>query len=112
MPPMAAPIDISRGRGRGRGHGRGGDPGHSGPLRGGAPSLSGGPPRAHSPPAKSRFLIPAVDVRAIGVKRPGHGSAGRIIEVFTNHFATELDHSQGTIHHYDGTWSFVSGGCI
>ncbi|KAI0255719.1 Piwi domain-containing protein [Lactifluus subvellereus] len=90
MPPMGAPVDTRRGRSRGRGRGRG-----AGPIR------SGGSPRAHSPPAKSRFLVPAAHVRAIGVKRPGHGSAGRITEVFTNHFAIELDHSQGTIHHYD-----------
>jgi eukaryotic translation initiation factor 2C len=50
-------------------------------------------------------------VRAIGVKRPGHGTAGRAVEVFTNHFATELN--QGTIYHYDGAHLFLFvEGCI
>jgi hypothetical protein len=34
------------------------------------------------------------------VKRPGHGTAGRVVEIYTNHFAAQLN--QGTIYHYDG----------
>ncbi|KAH9045386.1 argonaute-like protein [Lactarius pseudohatsudake] len=90
MPPKAAPGESGRGRG-GRG-GRGG--GDRGGGRGGGDPIptSGGP-------AVQRSLIPAAHVKAIGVKRPGQGTGGRPIEVFTNNFATELD--QGTIYHYD-----------
>ncbi|KAH9179683.1 argonaute-like protein [Lactarius sanguifluus] len=122
MPPKAAPGESGRGRGgrggrgggdrgggrgggdrggrgggdRGGGRGGGGDRGRGGwrgasPDRGGSPSRGGpgGPPRGGR----------AAHVRAIGVKRPGQGTGGRPIEVFTNNFATELD--QGTIYHYD-----------
>ncbi|KAI9448013.1 argonaute-like protein [Lactarius indigo] len=41
-------------------------------------------------------------VRAIGVKRPGHGADGRPIEVFTNSFEIKLN--QGTIYHYNGMY--------
>ncbi|KAI9448014.1 argonaute-like protein [Lactarius indigo] len=80
MPPKAAPGESGRGRG-GRGGRGGGDRG----------------------PAVQRSLIPAAHVEAIGVKRPGQGTGGRPIEVFTNNFATELD--QGTIYHYDAVIS-------
>lgn len=84
-------------RGGGRGgfdHGRGrGGPG--GPPRGGPGAFRGG-----GPPAVARTLAPAPHVRAVGVKRPGHGTAGRMVEIFTNHFAAKLD--QGIIYHYDG----------
>ena len=118
-----------RGRGRGgfdRGGSRGGSPargsspvrgpprGGPGGPRGGPPS--GGPPRGGGPPqgppfptggapAERRTLAVAQHVRAIGVKRPGHGTAGRVVDIFTNHFATTLD--QGTIYHYNGTHSFL-----
>ncbi|KAH9035274.1 argonaute-like protein [Lactarius hengduanensis] len=89
MPPKAAPGELGRG-------GRGGG-------RGGPPQQRGGPPTRAIPtsggPAVQRFQIPAAHVEAIGVKRPGQGTGGRPIEVFTNNFATELD--QGTIYHYD-----------
>ena len=116
-----------RGGGGGRGGGRGPSPGRgaergASPSRGGpgggprggrgAPPQRGGPPTRGAPipvtggPASQRSLIPAAHVRAIGVKRPGHGTGGRTIEVFTNNFATELN--QGTIYHYDGTYLFCS----
>ncbi|KAH9006800.1 argonaute-like protein [Lactarius hatsudake] len=110
-----------RGGGRGGGGDRGGRGGWRGasPDRGGSPSRGGpggpprggrgGPPQRGGPPSRAipttggpavqRSLIPAAHVTAIGVKRPGQGTGGRPIEVFTNNFATELD--QGTIYHYD-----------
>ncbi|KAF8266852.1 argonaute-like protein [Lactarius quietus] len=100
----------------GRGGWRGGIPDRGGPGGGppprggpgGPPRGRGGPPRGGPPtraiaitggPAAQRSLIPSANVTAIGVKRPGQGTGGRQIEVFTNNFATELD--QGTIYHYD-----------
>ncbi|KAH9077159.1 argonaute-like protein [Lactarius deliciosus] len=97
-----------RGGWRGASPDRGGSPsrgGPGGPPRGGrgGPPQRGGPPSRAIPtsggPAVQRSLIPATHVKAIGVKRPGQGTGGRPIEVFTNNFATELD--QGTIYHYD-----------
>ena len=117
------------GGGGGRGGGRGGPGGGGPPPRGGpggGPPFRGGPggpprggrggpPRGGAPmpiiggPAVQRSLIPAAHVKAIGVKRPGQGTAGRQIEVFTNNFATQLN--QGTIYHYDGRYlSFFSKG--
>jgi hypothetical protein len=94
---------FDRGGGRGgfdRGRGRGGPGGP--PPRGGAAFRGGGPP------AVPRTLAPAPHVRAVGVKRPGHGTAGRMVEIFTNHFAASLD--QGMIYHYDGMrLSFLLG---
>jgi hypothetical protein len=87
---------FDRGGGRGgfdRGRGRGGPGGP--PPRGGGGAFRGG-----GPPAVPRTLAPASHVRAVGVKRPGHGTAGRMVEIFTNHFAAELN--QGMIYHYDG----------
>ena len=89
---------------------RGGPPFRGGPPRGGPPR-GGGPPQGPplptgGAPAERRTLAVASHVRAIGVKRPGHGTAGRVVDVFTNHFATTLD--QGTIYHYDGTHFFLS----
>lgn len=127
VPPKGAPGDFERGRGRGRGGGgdrggrggfdrgrgrgdrgggrggfdRGRGRGGPGGPRGGTPSRGGASPfRGGGPPAVPRTLAPAPHVRAVGVKRPGHGTAGRMVEIFTNHFAAELN--QGTIHHYDG----------
>jgi eukaryotic translation initiation factor 2C len=74
------------------------EPGCVAPHRGGGPR--GADPPVSSRSSVTRSLIPAANVQAIGVKRPGHGSAGRGIEVITNYFETEL--KQGTIHHYDG----------
>ena len=97
---------FDRGGGRGgfdRGGGRGG--GDRGGGRGGPPPPRGGAFRGGGPPAVARSLVPAAHVHAIGVKRPGHGSAGRPLDVFTNHFAMELN--QGTIYHYDGVFTFL-----
>ncbi|EIM88070.1 argonaute-like protein [Stereum hirsutum FP-91666 SS1] len=79
---MASPLSL-RGRGRGRGVG--------GPVRGGAP-LRGGPPTNGTSQIASH-------VEAIGVKRPGFGVQGKVIEVNTNHFACSIP--EATIHHYD-----------
>jgi hypothetical protein len=111
--------DRGGGRGGGRGGPGGGPPprgGPGGPPRGGGRGGGGYPPRGAPPtraipttggPAVERSLIPAAHVKAIGVKRPGQGTAGRKIEVFTNNFVTELN--QGTIYHYDGRYlSFFS----
>lgn len=62
-------------------------------MRGGAP-LRGGPP------TNGTSLI-ASHVEAIGVKRPGFGVQGKVIEVNTNHFACSIP--EATIHHYDGS---------
>jgi len=103
---------FDRGGSRGGSPARGSSPGRApprggpgGPLRGGGPP-QGPPPPSGGAPAERRHLAVAQHVQAIGVKRPGHGSAGRVVEIFTNHFATTLD--QGTIYQYDGTHSFLS----
>ena len=83
MPPKGAPGNRGRGRG--------------------GPSTRGAPPPTNTSVVR-QTLAPASHVRAIGVKRPGHGTSGRVVEIFTNHFATELNH--GTICHYDGTHFF------
>ena len=117
MPPKGAPDEPGRGRGSDRGPrgspSRGSSSGR-GPPRGGS---RGGPPPQGPPlpsggaPAERRTLALASHVRAIGVKRPGHGTAGRVVDVFTNHFAATLD--QGTIYQYDGTDSSLpTEGCI
>ncbi len=110
MPPKAAPGELGRGRrgarGGGRGGGRGASPGHGGPP------IPGGPPQrgehltqaipTTGGPAVQHSLIPATRVSAIGVRRPGQGTAGLPVEVFTNNFAIELNPE--TIHHYDGMY--------
>ena len=124
MPPRVAPDEPGRGRGRGRGRGgrgsinidRGSVHGRSRGRgrdheRGGRPRTRGSPP-SDGPPSRGtpslaglttahRNFITAAHVHAVSVKRPGHGTAGKVIDVFTNHFATELQ--QGTIYHYNGT---------
>jgi len=100
----------ARGSSPGRAPPRGGPGGPRGSPRGGPPR-GVGPPQGPPPlptggaPAECRTLALASHVRAIGVKRPGHGTAGKVVEVFTNHFATTLD--QGTIYHYNGTHFFL-----
>jgi len=84
MPPRGAPDNRGRGRGRGRG----------------GCSTRGAPPPTSTSLVHQNFA-PASQVRVIRAKRPGHGTSGRVIEIFTNHFATELNH--GTIYHYNGT---------
>ncbi|KAA1466451.1 argonaute-like protein [Dentipellis sp. KUC8613] len=71
------------------GRGRGGPP-----PRGGGPALRGGP----APRGAVQGLALA-HVESIGVKRPGFGNAGRALEVYTNHFTTDIPTE--TIHHYD-----------
>ena len=83
MPPRGAPGNPGRGR--------------------------GGPSTRGAPPPTSTFIVrqslaPASQVRAIGVKRPGYGTAGRMVEIFTNQFATELNHD--IIYHYNGRHLF------
>lgn len=128
MPPKAASGELDGGRRSGRGGSRGGGRGSS-PSHGEPPTPTrspGGPPQSppqsggsstptpmpaseSGEPAVQRSLISATPVGAIGVRRPGRGTAGRQIEVITNDFAIELD--QGTIHHYDGMYlSFSSKG--
>jgi len=98
----------ARGSSPGRGPPRGGPRG----PRGGPPRASGAPPPQGPPlptsgaPTERRTHAVASHVKAIGVKRPGHGTAGKVVNIFTNHFATTLD--QGTIYHYDGTHPFLS----
>lgn len=75
--------------GRGRGVG--------GPVRGG---IRGGAPLRGGPPANGSSHI-ASHVEAIGVKRPGFGVQGKVIEVNTNHFACSIPETK--IHHYDGS---------
>ncbi|KAI0068655.1 argonaute-like protein [Artomyces pyxidatus] len=85
-------------RGRGRGRGRGDAPRGGPPARGSAPR--GGPPSRGGPPPRAPAV--ASHVESIGVKRPSHGNSGRALEVYTNHFASEIP--QSVIHHYDGTF--------
>jgi len=84
MPPKGG----NRGRGRG------------GPSTRGAP-----PPVTSSTSVVRQTSAPASQVKAIGVKRPGHGTSGRVVEIFTNQFATELNYDT-MIYHYDGTHLF------
>ncbi|THH18233.1 hypothetical protein EW146_g2726 [Bondarzewia mesenterica] len=103
MPPRGNP-DRGRGRGRGGGGGDGGGRGglpRGAPPRGGPPRGSGGRggPALRGGPAPSGGLQLPSHVEAIGVKRPGHGNAGRPLEVITNHFTTSIP--EDSIHHYD-----------
>jgi len=79
-----------------------GAPDTRGRGRGGRPTRGAPPPTSTS--VVRQTFAPASQVRAIGVKRPGHGTSGRVVEIFTNHFATELNHD--TIYHYNGTHLF------
>ncbi|KAI0053586.1 argonaute-like protein [Auriscalpium vulgare] len=83
---------ASRGGDRG-GRGRGGR------GAGNAPRGRGGPPAQGGAPSRGGTLTIADHVQSVGVKRPGHGNSGRAMDVFTNHFASEIP--QETIHHYD-----------
>ena len=105
-PSRGGPGGPPRGGGPGGPRGGRGGPPRGGP-RGGAPSRGGAPIPITGGPAVQRSLVPAAHVAAIGVKRPGQGTGGRPIEVFTNNFVAELN--QGTIYHYDGMFlSFFS----
>ncbi|EIW84641.1 argonaute-like protein [Coniophora puteana RWD-64-598 SS2] len=81
MPPKAS-------GGRGRGAPRGGPP-----PRGGTPTRGRG--AAQGAPG-----LPASHVQALGVKRPGYGTAGRIIHISANFY--EVTVPEEHIHHYDG----------
>ncbi|KZW04251.1 eukaryotic translation initiation factor 2C [Exidia glandulosa HHB12029] len=64
--------------------------------RGGPPSSRGG--RGGAIPVGPTGGIPS-HVQTIGVRRPGVGSAGRKLNVVTNHFGVTIP--DGIIHHYD-----------
>jgi eukaryotic translation initiation factor 2C len=102
MPPRAPPDTRGGGgggrggRGGGRGGPRGGPPPRGGP-RGGPPQA--GPAGGRSTPSGPSAL-PGTHVQAVGVKRPGYGTAGRAVTVFSNFFKVSLPES--VIHHYDG----------
>lgn len=99
MPPRTAAPGQTRdtggggggrgGRGGGRGGPRGGPPPRGGPTRGGA---------VHAPTGPA--ALPGSHVQAVGVKRPGYGTAGRAVTVYSNFFKISLPES--VIHHYDG----------
>ncbi|KAJ8580661.1 argonaute-like protein [Rhizopogon salebrosus TDB-379] len=100
MPPRAPPDTRGGGGGRGgRGGGRGGPRGGP-PPRGGP---RGGPPQAGPAGGRSTpsgpSALPGTHVQAVGVKRPGYGTAGRAVTVFSNFFKVSLPES--VIHHYD-----------
>jgi len=103
-PALGSPRGSPSGLRGGPGGPRGGPP-RGGPPRGGGPP-QGPPPPTGGAPAERRTHAVASHVRAIGAKRPGHGTAGRVVDIFTNHFATTLE--QGIIYHYDGTHPFLS----
>ncbi|PPQ94823.1 hypothetical protein CVT25_007460 [Psilocybe cyanescens] len=74
MPPRIAP-------GRGRGAQRGG-----GPVRGGAAGRGGA-------------VAIAAHVQTIGVRRPGFGTGGKVVNTIVNAFAVDIP--DNIIHHYD-----------
>ena len=86
-----------RGGGHGADHLRGGNRGrgdYGGPVhRQGDES---------SPVIDTPGLNLSSHVEAIGVKRPGHGNAGKHIEILTNHFVTSIP--EQSIYHYDGAY--------
>lgn len=108
MPPRVAPETHGGGgggrggRGGGRGGPRGGPPPRGGP-RGGSPH--GGPVGGRSPAPTGPSALPGSHVQAVGVKRPGYGTAGRAITVYSNFFRVSLPES--VIHHYDGWYRFI-----
>ncbi|KAH7914195.1 argonaute-like protein [Hygrophoropsis aurantiaca] len=95
MPPRGAPGQAGGG---GRGGGRGA------PRGGGPPGRGGGPPRGGAPvaiggPVTPGGALPGNHVQAVGVKRPGFGTAGKPIVVASNFFNISLPDS--IIYHYD-----------
>ncbi|KAG1790006.1 uncharacterized protein HD556DRAFT_756886 [Suillus plorans] len=105
MPPKAAPGQPRGGGvggvgGGGGGGGRGGRGGGRGGPRGGPPPRGGpaGGRTVHAPTGPA--ALPGSHVQAVGVKRPGYGTAGRAVTVFSNFFKISLPES--VIHHYDG----------
>ncbi|KAH7102563.1 eukaryotic translation initiation factor 2C [Auriculariales sp. MPI-PUGE-AT-0066] len=83
MPPRGAPA---AGRGRGRG-------------RGGPPQAMATTPQMAAVAATTSNIAIAPHVQTIAVRRPGHGTKGRLINVVTNHF--EMRMSNATLHQYD-----------
>ncbi|KAK7689674.1 hypothetical protein QCA50_007469 [Cerrena zonata] len=91
--------DRGRGGPRGRGRGEGGGPP---PQRGrgiGGPAPRGRGAHLLGTPAQGGPGIPSNHVTAVGVKRSAFGTAGRAIQVITNHFEVKIP--QGLIYHYD-----------
>ncbi|TEB32207.1 Piwi-domain-containing protein [Coprinellus micaceus] len=97
MPPRAA---GSRGQRPPRGGGdRGGGRGDRGRGRGrGAPAPRGGMQGADSGPVGQLSI--AANVTAVGVKRPGFGTAGRVIKVRMNSFEATV--ANDVLYQYDG----------
>ena len=94
----------SRG-GSGGGRGRGGRGGGRGNAPRGPQSLvgrGGGRGGGTAPAASSATGMASEHVLTTGVKRPGYGSSGTAVSVYTNHFEVNIPNAM--IHHYDGTW--------
>ena len=102
-----AQPDDGRGRGRGRGARGGAQPddgrgrGRGRGARGGVPLVGRGGGPAISTSSSTAPNVPAEHVRTVGVRRKGYGSAGTKIQVYTNHFKTDIPNE--IIYHYDGT---------
>lgn len=79
------------GRG-GRGRGRGGRGGVSLIGRGGSPATVAA--------VGSTANVPAEHIQTVGVRRKAHGTAGRAVKVYTNHFGVDIPGE--IIYHYDG----------
>ncbi|KAL7282382.1 hypothetical protein ACG7TL_003853 [Trametes sanguinea] len=98
MPPRAAPPSGSGGRGAPRG--RSGSRGSRGGGRGGR---SGSPsvPISRASAAGTTAGLPDASphITTVGVKRTAFGTAGRRIQVHTNHFEVKIP--EDYIHHYD-----------
>ena len=112
---MSDTSSVSRGRGWGRGRGSGGGGGGGSPARGRGGDRGGHPQRGRgtggpAPRGRGSHLIgtpsqggpglPSSHVTTIGVKRTAFGTAGRAVQVATNHFEVRIP--QGIIYHYDG----------
>lgn len=102
MPPRGAPGQSpARGGARGAGP-RGGAVPRGAAVRGGARggARGGGPALAASGAGLAGGALPGAAITTIGVRRPGYGSNGRPIGVFTNNFVVSSPES--LIIHYDG----------
>jgi len=101
MPPKGDPG--ARGGGRGRGGARGGPP-RGGPPRGGPPGAAARASATSSAPPSG--ALPGAHVEAVGVRRSGYGTAGRVINVLANFFT--MASPERNIHHYDGASRVLS----
>lgn len=101
MPPRAVPSQ-SRGGARGTVPRGGAAPRGAGAARGAARggARGGGPALAGSGAGVAGGALPGAQITTIGVRRPGYGSNGRPIGVFTNNFVVSSPES--LIIHYDG----------